>query len=921
MDLNLTKYDHYRKWMRECRERKISWDSITYGKGSCEDDLQDFLGYQKKYNFWEISKEEWLSLVASEKVAEERNYDLIPEKSSIIVDVESTGTIEASKNPGSCWVRYKKKLIKKNFNESSIKNIEVSSLKILSQLKITTERAKPVKGLVVGQVQSGKTANMAGLIALSADYGWNMFIVLSGTIENLREQTSERLFKDLKDENCNINFTMLNDLSHKSKLGSRSQDLNLNKDKEKYLYVCLKNKTRLMNLNKWLNKDQKSKQHLKILIIDDEADQAGINTLDIDEDSRRAINQQIVNIVFDKDHENNTTKEKFQCVNYVGYTATPYANILNESSESSLYPHSFILTLGTSNEYFGPQQIFGVDGTHYNGLSIVNTITNIKHIENIHLGRKELLPSSLIEAINWFICCIAISRLWGRKDPVSMLIHTSQRQDHHEKLANKVSEYISGTPINKLLKNCEKTFKCQTRQFNLKILRDQYPQYEIMNDQINEYPSYREIKDEIQHILTTNLTNIFLNDEGEFVYSQGIHLCIDNCKNNTMQDDGAYLRLVYPKKENCDIISPAFIVIGGATLSRGLTIEGLVSSYFLRTVKQADTLMQMGRWFGYRRGYELLPRIWLTAQTFKQFKFLSLLDYELRKEIYSMEANGISPSEYGPKVLMHPKASFIMVTNRKRMQAAEKVDIDYTGTSHQTVVFYEDPRKLRANLKNTVKFVNKLGQDQNKNPYAKNCKVFRNINSLEVTKYLSSLEYPKESYVFSNIDSLIEWINTMVEKEQIKSWNVILGGVLDGEEFKFDNVSINKVSRSQRLASVETGTFNIGVLRAPEDEFADLDIINANEEQIQLFKDRKNNNEDIRAHFKLEFTPQLFIYIIDKNSKASTSIENSKRQDLNVTEDVVGVWIHIPRGDKQKKYNAKLRIKLRKNMEKGDIIE
>lgn len=89
--------------------------------------------------------------------------------------------------------------------------------------------------------------------------------------------------------------------------------------------------------------------------------------------------------------------------------------------------------------------------------------------------------------------------------------------------------------------------------------------------------------------------------------------------------------------------APAFIVIGGATLSRGLTIEGLISTFFLRSVGQADTLMQMGRWFGYRKKYELLPRLWITDKTRQQFAFLATLDQELRDEIQYMDLTGRSP--------------------------------------------------------------------------------------------------------------------------------------------------------------------------------------------------------------------------------------------------------------------------------------
>ena len=279
----------------------------------------------------------------------------------------------------------------------------------------------------------------------------------------------------------------------------------------------------------------------------------------------------------------------------------------------------------------------------------------------------------------WFLCCVSVSRFWGRNKPISMLIHTIQRQNYHHNIYLAIKNFFETKEYGELIELCRTTYETQKDQFNLTKLRIFYPNYAIPNDDIKALPSFEQILPHLEELIKMKIQHIMMNDDKVLEYSSGVHLCVDNCQSNNVDYDGIHLRLVYPEEQQCDVISPAFIVIGGSTLSRGLTLEGLVSSYFIRPVGQADTLMQMGRWFGYRRGYELLPRIWLTNKTHEQFKFLSILDYELRKEICEMELNDISPAEYGPRVLTHPRTTFIRVTARNRMQSSRWLMLTIQG--------------------------------------------------------------------------------------------------------------------------------------------------------------------------------------------------------------------------------------------------
>ena len=602
-DFGLPIYDQHRQWIRNAHmTEKKTWDEIFMGCAEDEEGLMTFLNHQVMMNFWKkITCEDWKALVQLEKEAEEqtRQMDILSGHALIFNSGEENDT-RISTDPNSAWQLYRKKLLSDGFKKETVEQMERNTYRILKKLSVDTTQIDPVKGLVIGNVQSGKTANMAALMAMAADCGWNMFIILSGTIENLRQQTQNRLLNDL---NCpgNLNWIGLEHLSKKPALGQRAQDLHFeDSSKQRYFTVCLKNSGRLRGLIQWLQSDANKQKQMKILVIDDEADQAGINTADIKSSTIRTINRLIRNLVNGKNVTSEDIKTKYRAMNYIGYTATPYANILNESSEDSLYPRNFISTLSVSKEYFGPQQIFGLEGGEYDydGLDIVNIINenDLEAIKGIHEEGSLYVPFALQNAICWFMCGVACMRVWNYKKPISMLIHTSQKTDHHGNIADAIKKWISSRTTDDMITKCQKVWEEETRKFTFEKFREQYPDYDRKDNELYQYPSFEDLISQLKILLKTEVSNIPLDKEEDLTYHEGIHMCIDNCKNNGVNDDGMYVRLAYPTLENMPSPAPAFIVIGGATLSRGLTIEGLISTFFLRSVSQADTLMQMGRW-------------------------------------------------------------------------------------------------------------------------------------------------------------------------------------------------------------------------------------------------------------------------------------------------------------------------------------
>ncbi len=926
-------YDKPREWVTLSRSKEWEWEDIYSIKGK---DIEEFLVDQADINFWpEMSVKEWRDLVDLQKNAEDniKNIDMLAGIAQIH-DEGQDNAIKVPLDPSSSWQLYRNKLLTDGFDANTVDEIERTTRTILRRLNNDTRNVEPVKGLVIGNVQSGKTANMAALMAMAADWGWNMFIVLSGTIDNLRIQTQNRLFSDLNKQGL-LWWRSLEHLSRNVDISQKAQNLHFDEtSRERYFTVCLKNSSRLCKLIQWLQADKNKQGQMKILVIDDEADQASINTKNIENDEKNKINKLICALVNGKDENENDIDSKYMAMNYIGYTATPYANILNDASLESLYPKNFITTLGVSKEYFGPQQIFGYsgDGIEYEGLDIVRTISEdeLKQLKEIHDSENNVAPSSLIDSICWFLCGVSCMRIWEYQKSISMLVHTSQKTAHHSEIANVITDWVINTPKEKIMKRIKTVWDRESTEFTVEKFREKYPDYGRTNEMIKQYPSFDLIALEINEILLGGVSNIKLDEDGDLTYHRGIHLCIDNCINNGITSDGMHVRLAYPDPKNMPDVAPAFIVIGGATLSRGLTIEGLISSYFLRSVGQADTLMQMGRWFGYRKNYELLPRIWMTVKTKSQFEFLAALDQELRDEIQYMDLNGRRPSDYGVKVKNSPKVSFIRITGKQKMQSATDSTMDYSGASNQTYLFDNDLNVLEDNINLTEEFLQNIGHEWDKgdlNTHSVNTAVWRNVEFELIRDYIAQFKFQDRMSVFNDTKPLLDWVKTNTDSGNLGKWNVIVAGKKNngnGTWILPNGHIINKVSRSKKnLAhNNDNNIINIGVLREPSDVLADIDIgsIKNIEDRLEISDFIKSGIAKSVMAFRdkagLETTPQLIIYRVDKDSRKNG--KTTARADLNSKADLIGLCIYIPGGRIGTSYASTISIKMKNDIFDGD---
>lgn len=908
MNYSDSKYNQPREWIKRARKNKISWENIFLGNS--DSGIDAFIKKHNDEDFWDISTDDWESLCIKQQENELESENCVIGPYIIPSKNETKEVFSIPSGPSSMWVEYKNRLFRNGFKNDSVNVIENTTHRILNKLSLNTPQGQPIKGLVIGNVQSGKTANMAALMSMAADKGWNVFIVLSGTIDNLRKQTQKRFLQDLHCEKANITWTPLENV--KVGTGIQSSELYLSENRnERYFTVCLKNSTRLKNLLKWLNRDKGKKQQMKVLLIDDEADQAGVNASNIDKKEKTAINKAITNIIYDHTVQGGEVDVAYQSMNYIGYTATPYANVLNEGPGTTdnpftMFPEDFVAVLQSPNEYFGPQQIFGGEG--FNRLNIVNHIS-IEETQKIKAIEKEqlyILPKELLNSIFWFYCCVGCFRFWKLNKPISLLIHTSQRVAAHDRISELVSEYLKTVNKSDFVFNCNRVWIEQTSKLTIETFFQEFKNYG--GNDIYEYPKFDEIKGIIEELINSNVENIKFGEDDTLTYQKGIHLCVDNGSKNNRANDDVFLRLAYPtKKDNLDF-SAAFIVIGGATLSRGLTIEGLVSTYFLRTVKQADTLMQMGRWFGYRKHYELLPRIWMTKDTEDKFMFLSSLDLELKKQMGNLDFANQKPKYYGIKVLNTAKPRWMIVTSKNKMQKAIQVDMTYSGAKNQTTRFFSNIDALNHNIQLTTEFIGKLDFEITAENYNDNY-VWKNIDYKAVFEYMENLELPETS-TFVDIKMMKEWYAKLFKDGKLTHWNVVISSKKNKDQTKntyINDYCIGKVNRAKKVDNIDDGTFNIGALRNPADLYADIDL-NSVDAQIanRLKKAKTEEIAEIRSELGYETISELIIYIIDKDSTAMTGSTSS--EDLRMKEDVVGIAINIPGGGKGKSYAEALTI-------------
>jgi len=776
------------------------------------------------------------------------------------------------------WNRYRDYLQdEKNYPEAVLNQLDKLTDRTLDGLFNPDQNVLISKyGLVVGQVQSGKTSNYTGLICKAADAGFKLIIVLAGIHNNLRSQTQLRLDEGFLGFDTQFqrafntgqhtigvgigkNALPVHSVTSSSDNGDFSarttQTFNTN---EPIVAVVKKNTKVLEKLFQWLSsqasinaKGERRINNKSLLLIDDEADNASINT-NKDEDKSTKINEHIRNILrlFDKS-------------GYVGYTATPFANIFIPIEEDQLFPKDFIINIQAPSNYIGPEKVFGIrviedDEISDEVLPIVNRIDDYQNfVPNGHKRESELpdsIPDSLRLAIKSFIITCAIRRVRGQETAHnSMLIHVSRFinwQDHIKELV-------------------ENTFDFYRRGIDMKIpsiLEEMRQVFEVDTD---NYKSYTTIS---QQILDTELRGI---DSATQIHEwveveKQLREAAVRIQVKKINGGSADSLNYYDHKNGLSVIA-----IGGDKLSRGLTLEGLSVSYYLRASRMYDTLMQMGRWFGYRPGYVDLCRLFTSSELNEWFCHITLASEELRSEFdYMSDVAGSTPEQYALKVRTHPGVLQISASNKIRR--AVNVDVSWAGRLVESYQLQKNPVVVKSNLDATVDFISSLDATfkTNRNNY-----LWKNVSPELIWPLFQKFKVP-DSLVRVDPANLLQFIDVQIANGELTNWRVALMSKADtSERFTIDKngniVDIGYWFRRNATERTDSTTFFIrkNHIISPKDEFVDLEpeqyraalerTIAFHQHNNKEYKNDYPKGDIVRNEFRDPKNPLLLIYFLD----------------------------------------------------------
>lgn len=583
------------------------------------------------------------------------------------------------------WTAYRQFLKNsKGYTPNVVAALDESTNEILNCMgDPLTDGSWKRRGLVIGDVQSGKTGTYLGAINKAADAGYSLIILLAGGTEALRKQTQFRvdegfcgrhssggefpagaaanqifgagLFHGNNFVSAQPMTTQASDFRKSSKQAT-GHVIDPNSPTP-LVFVVKKNKVALENLRDWLRSQQldDAKLDVPMLLVDDESDYASINTRD--EDSPTLINERIREIL------QTTTKSS-----YLAFTATPFANIFidheteDDALGDDLFPHDYIRTLDAPTNYVGSHTYFGTeDQTDDSKLVTLDDAEEQFPFKHKSHQVVSALPESLNEALRAFVVASAIREVRGDSSARSMLVNVSRfknvQAQVHELVEARFQDIVNAIGLHSA---------------NLLGVEEHEELVALADVFTKRFPEAPETWSEVR----SKLKSAVFNTQVRLINSDRVKLA------KSMQE----------------IESDRMIAVGGDVLSRGLTLEGLTVSYFHRSVGASDTLLQMARWFGYRPGYDDLCRVWIPDEVADQFRYVAGIVAELKAQLRQMRNQGLTPRDFGLRVRLHPES--LLITARNKMRAAETKTwtINIAGAAGvETKRIDADPPKIKSN--------------------------------------------------------------------------------------------------------------------------------------------------------------------------------------------------------------------------------
>ncbi len=740
------------------------------------------------------------------------------------------------------WERYREFLLaEKGFEPTVLQRLGELTDSILERLEDPLRAGKWLrKGLVVGQVQSGKTANYTGLLCKAIDSGYKLIVVLTGIHNSLRSQTQLRLDEGIIGLDTRRQLAVnSNDESHRIGVGLRPWPrplivncLTTSAEKGDFkkhiaenagiipggndplILVVKKNGSVLKNLYEWaravagiqVEGGQWQVRDVPMLLLDDEADIASINTKKIPTGSDGSVPED-----YDVTAINAGIRRflnLFAKRAYVGYTATPFANVFIHPDGSTishgedLFPDAFIVNLPAPSNYIGPANIFGmpedpeVDIEGSEGMDVVVSVDDQDSWMPLGHNKDHVpitLPASLKRAIRAFVVSCAARAARGQdKAHKSMLIHVTRFQNVQGRVIDLLREELTRV-VNRL--EFDPSGPDSLIDELSDLWRDEFIPVSRKLGRFSETGDGR--WEEVRLHLLTEAKKIQLR-----------------LLNGSARDALEY-------KEN-EVHGLSVIAVGGDKLSRGLTLEGLSVSYYLRASRMYDTLMQMGRWFGYRPGYEDLCRLFTSSELTDWYREITLASEELRREFEIMAFQGLTPREYGLRVRSSPNG--LLITAANKLRNGISVDLSYQGDLSETILFDRDGDILKSNIRSTELLVRDmggataataLGEDRGGHKWT-------GIPGARIAAFLESYRtHPATRKAKSKL--LAQYIRAQLAQGELVEWTVGLMFKKGDPQSSLGGVSGGLVER----AAFPSGEF-------PKDRFSIRQLHSPNHEAIDL---------------------------------------------------------------------------------------
>lgn len=837
------------------------------------------------------------------------------------------------------WSRYKHYLT--NHSSLDLKSINLLDEKTLPEImnclgdpKLKPEGKKLRRGLIIGDVQSGKTATYIGLLCKAADAGYRVAILLAGTTESLREQTQARVDEGIvglstrkngkTEETVKVGVGLDNQIPKATSYTSCANDFvknsnniaaSLGSHNSLVLFVIKKNVSVLQKLKTWLEKNNLDAVHQWIdqpmLMIDDEADNASVNTRNDETDPTRTnkLIRQICNL--------------FRNATYVGFTATPFANVfidpdsVDSMKNADLFPQHFIYTLPTPSSYIGARRIFYDDGDHYGNLRFINDIEEPDYtspefqeaqkedIDSLNKGtfyyrhKKEwhgIIPDSLKEAIYCFFLANAVRDMRGQQSkPRSMLVNMSR----FVKIQRYLTEYVQ-----------------QVYDDFVHTIRYDFKD---SNEENISLPLYKNLKalweKHFCHISDISFDRVIRKDT--------LISAVGNIEIMTVNGKSAS-SLNYKEKPSLRVIA-----VGGLALSRGLTLEGLTVSYFYRNTATFDVLMQMGRWFGYRPGYDDVCEIWISSVSASWYAEIAKASNELKDQIRTMFAQRLTPKDFG--IMVRDDCDDLQITASNKMRKAFdlKMLFSFYGRMVDTPYVSRNIANNKTNLEVANKFAEKLidsnyslkfadveihKDDDVFDPSIGASRYFADVPKSLVLEFLHDIKVSLVNPNF-NVKDLLEFIDDENTKG-VDKWDIVFEGGDSDKHLQID--SLNFINCASRVICYhDRNVIQISsrrrILGTREGKFA-LDpsqIDEATEAQIKVWMDEDHQTREeaekrdipLNSFFKYlpKRKPVLIIMLIDpkpfKDKKDPTKQENETMKDFRKdlgTDQLVAFAIGFP---------------------------